>query len=111
MNEQRRVIVASEAAISVRSLRDISDAIGACLGAAGLILAEEDLGAEFFDLKTGLAGELLQKFVNYRVRTAIVVPDPERHGERFVELAREHATHPVVRFVRSREEADAWLDA
>jgi hypothetical protein len=34
----------------------------------------------------------MQKFVNYRVRVAVVVPTPEFHGERFVELAREHRT-------------------
>lgn len=106
-----RIVVASEAGISVHSLRDVSDVIGACLGAAGLLLGEAELAPAFFDLKTGLAGELLQKLVNYRVRTAIVVPDPERHGERFTELAREHATHPVIRFLRTREEAEVWLHA
>jgi len=30
----------------------------------GIILREEDLAPEFFDLRSGLAGELLQKFVN-----------------------------------------------
>jgi hypothetical protein len=109
MNQERRAIVASEAGISVRSFRDIPDAVGACIGAAGLILTEEDLAPAFFDLKTGLAGELLQKLVNYRVRAAIVVADLEPYGERVRELAREHASHPVIRFVRSREEADAWL--
>lgn len=109
MNQERRVIVASQAGISIRALRDIPDAVGACLGAKGLVLTEDDLAPEFFDLKTGLAGELLQKLVNYRLRAAIVVPIPERHGERFTELAREHTSHRVIRFVRSREEADAWL--
>lgn len=110
MNRERRVIVASEAGLSIRTLRDISDAIGTCLGAS-LILGEEDLAPAFFDLKTGFAGELLQKLVNYQVRTAIVVASPESHGERFTELAREHATHPVIRFVATRVEADAWMRA
>jgi hypothetical protein len=72
MNEERRIIIASERGISIRSFDDISDAIGACFGAAGLILTESDLGPEFFDLRTGLAGELFQKLTNYRIRATIV---------------------------------------
>ena len=109
MNQERRVLVASEAGIAIRSFKDIPDAVGACIGAAGLILTEADVAPEFFDLKTGLAGEVMQKFVNYRQRVAIVVPDLSPYGERVRELAREHASHSIIRFVRSREEADTWL--
>ena len=109
MNEERRIIVASESGISIRSFSDISDALGSCLGTDGLILTESDLTPEFFDLRSGLAGELFQKFVNYKLRLAIVLSDPKAHGERFSELAREHASHGIVRFVRSEDEAKAWL--
>jgi hypothetical protein len=101
MNEERRILVASDSGISIRSFSDISDALGACIGAAGLILTENDLAPEFFDLRSGLAGELFQKFINYRVRVAIVLPDPEAYGERFSELAYEHISHKMIRFVRS----------
>lgn len=37
-----------------------------------IILNEKNITADFFDLKTGIAGEILQKFSNYRVRLAIV---------------------------------------
>ena len=37
-----------------------------------LIVREESLGKDFFDLKTGYAGELLQKISNYRMKMAIV---------------------------------------
>ena len=110
MSEPRRIVIASDAGIAVRSFGDITDAIGACFGAAGLILTEGDLGSEFFDLRSGLAGELLQKFVNYRLRVAIIIPNPQAHGERFSELAYEHSTHNLIRFCRSAEEAKAWLD-
>lgn len=109
MNEERRIIVASDAGISIRSFADISNAIAACIGAAGLILTENDLAQEFFDLRSGLAGELFQKFINYKVRVALVVPKPEAYGERFAELAYEHSTHTMIRFVRSEDEAKAWL--
>src|SRR6185295_14368185 len=109
MNEERRIIVASDAGISIRSFADISNALGECLGSGGLILTESDLAPEFFDLRSGLAGELFQKFINYKVRVALVVPNPKTHGERFSELAYEHRSHSVIRFVRSQDEAKAWL--
>lgn len=108
MNQAERIVVARDAGIAVRTMRDIGDVIGNCLGAR-LLLAEDDLSPEFFDLRTGLAGELLQKLVNYQIRTAIIVADPSLHGDRVVELAREHRRHPVVRFVDDETEAFAWL--
>jgi Domain of unknown function (DUF4180) len=110
MNEERRILVASDTGISIRSFNDISDALGACIGAEGLILTENDLAPEFFDLRSGLAGEMFQKFINYKLRVAIVLPDPEAYGERFGELAYEHTSHSMIRFVRSKDEAKAWLD-
>jgi hypothetical protein len=41
-------------------------------GATNMILHEKNLVPDFFDLKTGLAGEILQKFSNYHMRLAIV---------------------------------------
>ncbi|NRF40190.1 DUF4180 domain-containing protein [Pedobacter foliorum] len=37
-----------------------------------IIILEKNITPEFFDLKTGIAGELLQKFSNYRLRLVIV---------------------------------------
>lgn len=37
-----------------------------------IIIHERNLHADFFDLKTRLAGEVLQKFSNYSVKLAIV---------------------------------------
>lgn len=110
MNEERRILIASDSGISIRSFNDISDALAASFGTKGLILTEDDLAPEFFDLRTGLAGELFQKFTNYQRRVAIVLPDPEAYGERFSELAYEHASHSMIRFVPSQDEAKAWLD-
>jgi hypothetical protein len=102
-------LVASEAGLSIRSMSDITDALGATFGFDGLILAQTDLATAFFDLKTGLAGELFQKFQNYKLRLCLIVPEPAGHGERFTELAREHSDHHLIRIVRSRADADAWF--
>jgi len=109
MKEERAIIIAGDAGISIRSFADISNALGECLGSGGLILTESDLAAAFFDLRSGLAGELFQKFINYKVRVALVVPNREAYGERFAELAHEHESHNLIRFVHSAAEAKAWL--
>ena len=111
MSDQRKILIASEAGISFQSFRDIADSIGDWIGAPGMILTEKDLAKEFFDLSSGLLGELLQKFINYKLRVAFVVIDPEIYGERFSELAYEHRSHPMIRFVPSVDEAVTWLSA
>jgi hypothetical protein len=108
MNFARKFVIGFDHGISIRSRDDVGNAVGASLG-RGLILSESDFGPDFFDLRTGLAGELIQKFVNYRTRVAIIVPAPDVHGKRFSELAHEHASHPTVRFVRSLADAMQWM--
>src|SRR4051812_42117919 len=95
--------------IVIQSASDISAALSASVERGGLVLDEKDLSPDFFDLKTGLAGQVLQKFVNYRTKLAIIVRDPSVHGGRFGELVREHRTHPSVRFFSAEQAARQWL--
>jgi hypothetical protein len=106
---RRKILVASEVGVSVRSLRDVINAVGATYGSDALILTEADLSSEFFDLKSGIAGELFQKFQNYKLCVALIVAEPLKHGERFNELAREHRSHNSIRVCRSQQEALEWL--
>jgi hypothetical protein len=110
-NQENPIIVAGDSGIFIGDAGDISDALNVCISKQGLMLEEDDLAKEFFDLRTGLLGELFQKFTNYRVRVAIVLPAPEVYGERVSELAREHASHDLIRIVKSRNEAMAWLSS
>lgn len=109
MTEQRNFAIASDLGLSIRSANDISDVLVACMDHGGLVLTQSELCPEFFDLRTGLAGETLQKFANYHARVAIVVERDDSIGERFMELMREHRTHPLVRFFSSGGEAESWL--
>jgi hypothetical protein len=93
----------------LREAGDIDALLQAGMAAGGLLLDETQLGARFFDLRSGLAGELFQKFTNYRVRLAIVVADAQAHGSRFSELVREHRTHNAVRFFDTEQRARQWL--
>lgn len=42
------------------------------LPADRIVIHQENMDEAFFDLRSGLAGEILQKAVNYRIRLAIV---------------------------------------
>jgi PadR family transcriptional regulator AphA len=95
--------------VQIREPADIPAAIESGMESGGLLLDESQLGANFFDLHTGLAGEVLQKFTNYRVRLAIVVADAQAHGSRFSELVREHRSHAAVRFFDTEQRARQWL--
>jgi hypothetical protein len=97
--------------MQICSPRDIDDALTRGVEEGGLVLGEENLSLSFYDLRSGLAGELFQKFVNYRVPLALVVKDPVTHGKRFNELANEHKDHPVVRIFPDNDSASAWLAA
>ena len=80
-------------------------------GARSLLLDEDALPAEFFDLGSGLAGELLHKLTTYRIPMAGVVPDPSVHPVRFQEFVREANHGRQFRFFPTRREAIRWLES
>jgi len=80
-------------------------------GAGALLFDRGALPAAFFDLSTGVAGELAQKLVNYGVRMAGVVPDLSAHSPHFRSFAREANAGRQLRFFPTREEAIAWLES
>jgi hypothetical protein len=52
---------------------DALDLIGGAFGRADVVaVPSRRLDDRFFQLRTGLAGEIMQKFVNYRIRLAVV---------------------------------------
>ena len=67
-------IVRSEDTIinNIQSALDLIATVNYETGADYIILNKTAITEEFFDLKTKLAGEILQKFINYRVKVAIV---------------------------------------
>jgi hypothetical protein len=58
----------------IRNIQDGLDLMGDVYfqGFDRMILHEKNITPEFFDLKTRMAGEILQKFSNYRIRLSIV---------------------------------------
>ena len=75
-----------------------------------LILYQINLSADFFDLSTGLAGQVLQKLVNYKVKTAFVIDLASVKSEKFREMVNEANMGEQFRFFARRGEAIEWLE-
>lgn len=74
-------------------------------GADSLIIDEHLICKEFFDLKTGMAGEILQKFSTYKVRLAIVGDFTKYESKSLQDFIKESNKYGHVNFVETRDEA------
>ncbi|SIT88112.1 DUF4180 domain-containing protein [Pontibacter indicus] len=70
-----------------------------------IIIHAKNVTPAFFDLKNGMAGEILQKFSNYRVRLAIVDNFSKYSGKRVSEFISESNRNRQVNFVATQAEA------
>ena len=72
-NDQKIAEIISDQ-IEINNVQDALDWMGTANyeGANCIIFYEQNVNPEFFDLKTKLAGDILQKAVNYRMKVAIV---------------------------------------
>ena len=56
----------------LQSALDLIATVGFETGCSRIVINKSTICEEFFDLKTRLAGEVLQKFINYNIKLAIV---------------------------------------
>lgn len=74
ISEVNNITVAEVTGGTLTTVSDALDLIGNAgyQGTQLVIINEDNLSPDFFNLKTGLAGEILQKFTNYTMNLAIV---------------------------------------
>lgn len=61
--------------VIIRNSQDMLDLMASARNECGcdtILLKKENLDEDFFDLKTGLAGEILQKISNYGFKLAVI---------------------------------------
>lgn len=95
----------------IENEHDAVDVIGVCgeHNSTRLLLYAENLTDQFFDLKTRVAGQILQKFMNYGIRAALVLsPDFVQQG-RFAEMALEANRGRYFGIFHDKAEAEQWL--
>jgi hypothetical protein len=99
----------SETIVSVSDMLDILADAG-YNGCTGLIVHSGTLSGDFFDLKTGIAGEILQKFSTYRMRLAIIGDFSDVKSKALRDFIRESNTRGNINFVGTAGEAIARLN-
>lgn len=69
-----RMLCVGEDESALATVRDFTDLIGDAMseGVSFLAIPVDRIGDDFYRLRSGLAGEVLQKLVNYRFKLAIV---------------------------------------
>lgn len=70
-----------------------------------LIIYEKNITPLFFDLKNGIAGEILQKFSNFRMRLAIVGEFEKFESKSIKDFIFESNKNKKINFVKSLDEA------
>ncbi len=95
----------------INSAEDALDLMGNIYyqGFDALILHSRNITPDFFDLKNGLAGEILQKFSNYRIRLAIVGDFRSLQGKSIRDFMYESNMGRHVSFVPTVDQALAAL--
>ncbi len=95
----------------IRSTRDFLDLLtwGTENGTDLYLLMDTNFTPQFYDLSTGLAGEILQKVSNYHQRLAIIGSFEMVTSKRFREFMMESNKGSSVCFMREKAKALAWL--
>ena len=91
---------------------DFNRVIEACFDGKtrAALLYADNLPAGFFDVSSGLAGDILQKLRNYRMWVAVVCPPGRvQFSTRFGELAAAERRDGHFAVFETRDEAAAWL--
>ncbi|WP_426482570.1 DUF4180 domain-containing protein [Chryseobacterium sp. R2ACT005] len=93
--------------IIIQSAQDGLDLMGNVYyqGFDKVILYEKNITPEFFDLKTKIAGEILQKFSNYRIGLAIVGDFDKYDSKSLKDFIFESNKTRHVNFLKSLEKA------
>ncbi|EKQ57981.1 MULTISPECIES: DUF4180 domain-containing protein [unclassified Clostridium] len=93
------------------SEQDVIDCISSCMenDIYTIMLHYNVLSEDFFNLKTGLAGMALQKFMNYHVKTAVIIEDEEKLNMRFKEMIMEANKGNHFRTFKNIVDAEIWI--
>lgn len=99
--------------IIINNIEDGTDLLGNLYyeGFDRVILHEKNITSDFFDLKSRIAGEILQKFSNYRVRLAIVGDFSKYDSKSLADFIYESNEGRHINFVSLRTEAMDILSA
>ncbi len=107
----KQYIEAMTGKILIENEYDAVDAVGFCgeNNVRNLMLHADNLADCFFDLKSCQAGFILQKFVTYSIKVAVVLPIDFVNQGRFKEMSVEANRGNHFRIFKNKIEAELWL--
>jgi len=111
--EDTRIAEVISNSVVIANIDDALDLLGNVYyqGYDRIIINESNITEDFFDLKNRLAGEILQKFSNYRVRLAIVGDYSKYTSKSLNDFIYESNKGRHINFVPSLTEAIKTLSA
>ena len=80
-------------------------------GISKIIIREQQITPEFFDLQTGIAGEVLQKFSNYKAQLVVIGEFSKYPGKSIRDFIYESNKGRQVNFLGNLEQAVEKLSA
>lgn len=91
---------------------DVNDLLGNAYyqGFDGMIISADKISPRFFDLKTRLAGEILQKFSTFQMRLAIVGDFSVFPSESLKSFIYESNRGGLIHFSPTTADALAWFE-
>jgi hypothetical protein len=97
--------------IVIRNVQDALDLMADCSvqGSQTIIIDKKNMVENFFDLRSGLAGEILQKFSTYQIRLAIVGDFSAYTSKSLRDFIFESNKHGRILFVHTVDEAKERL--
>ena len=109
---EEAVCVVEAEGVLIASAQDMLDLIATQRyehGCSRLVLKKENIAEAFFDLRTGLAGEVLQKVINYHAALAIVGDYSGYTSKALRDFIYESNQGTRIFFVPTEAEAVQWL--
>ena len=93
--------------IEINNAQDALDILANCAyqDARRILMYQENISDSFFDLKTTLAGDILQKFSNYNVKLAIVGDFSKYSSNSLRDFIYESNKAGRISFVATKEDA------
>ena len=105
------IAVLRSSGVRIRETQDALDLLGesSYLNSHKIIIKEDQVTPAFFELKSGIAGDILQKFSTYNVQLAIIGDFSKYTTKSFRDFMFESNKYGRINFVSSFEEAKEKL--
>jgi hypothetical protein len=104
----KQITVIAKGTVVINNAQDFLDTVFN-LPSSVIVLHEENLHPDFFELRTGLAGDILQKVVNYKLELGIVGDFKKYQSKSLRDFIYESNKTNTIVFTNTVDEAIARL--